>query len=204
MIADTDRGRALGNYQLQKPCGCQLSSKKQTLAQFEAWQYSIFSRSPRCMHQVLDPPVVLGRDNHCTDHCGAAAKIHQSADPPTASISPAAITHLSDEILLGLPVTDINLSAHPEAYLPWMWQVLSDVSAPPFAGQPGSRVFTLMPQKGHQSCYITITSDCLHRQVVYFVWCPTSEFLSKCTCACIKFAEPKFCQPQALHCQTVV
>ncbi len=40
-----------------------------------------------------------------------------------------------------------------------------DVSAPPFAGQPGSRVFTLMPQKGHQSCYITITSDCLHRQV---------------------------------------
>jgi len=67
--------------------------------------------------------------------------------------------------LLGLPVTDVNLSSHPEAYLPWMWQVLSDVSAPPFAGQPGSRVFTLMPQKSHQSCYITITSDCLHRQV---------------------------------------
>ncbi len=46
-----------------------------------------------------------------------------------------------------------------------MWQVLSDVSAPLFAGQPGSRVFTLMPQRGHQLCYITITSNNLHRQV---------------------------------------
>ena len=98
VLTDTDRGRALGVYQLQKPCGCLLSIKKQTLAQFEDPQYTIFPRSPRCTHQVLDPPVVLGRDNHCTYHCGSAAKIHQSANPPTASVSPAALTHLSDVI----------------------------------------------------------------------------------------------------------
>ncbi len=98
LIADTDRGRALSIYQLRKPCSCQLSIKKQTLAQLEDQQYTIFSRSPRCTHQVLDQPVVLGRDNHCANHCGSAAKIHQSADPPTFSLSPAAITHISDEI----------------------------------------------------------------------------------------------------------
>lgn len=82
--------------------------------------------------------------------------------PPTASVSPAAITHLSDEI----QYRPLRIASHRHQPQCAPRGVLAmDVSAPPFAGQPGSRVFTLMPQKGHQSCYITITSDCLHRQV---------------------------------------
>ena len=159
------------------------------------------------MHQVSDLPVVLGRDNHCTDHCGSAAKIHQSANPPTASVSPVAITHVSNEI----QYWPVRIASHrhqpqfaPRGVLAMDVASTACCAAPPFAGQPGSRVCTFMPQKGHQSWYITITLNCLHRQVVKFAWCPTNKILSKCSCACINFTEPEVCQSPALHCQTVV
>lgn len=67
------------------------------------------------------------------------------------------------QALMGpLPVTDLALKRKPERYLSWMHLVLTAFQAAqdtPYA----PKLFTMMPQTGHQTPFIKISTTSLHK-----------------------------------------
>ena len=73
----------------------------------------------------------------------------------------ALVTHLQARI--PVPATSDSINANPHLYLPWMWEMLQDIEFWAAAYEPGSKLFSMVPQCGNQTRFITITSTCLHR-----------------------------------------
>ncbi|KAL3162962.1 hypothetical protein ABBQ32_009394 [Trebouxia sp. C0010 RCD-2024] len=73
----------------------------------------------------------------------------------------ALVTHLQARI--PVPATSDSINANPHLYLPWMWEMLQDIEFWAAAYEPGSLLFSMVPQCGNQTRFITITSTCLHR-----------------------------------------
>ncbi|KAL3131781.1 hypothetical protein ABBQ38_007499 [Trebouxia sp. C0009 RCD-2024] len=82
--------------------------------------------------------------------------------PPVALVhAQALVAHLQARI--PVPATSDSISASPHLYLLWMWEMLQDIEPLAAAHEPGSKLFSMVPQCGNQTRFITITSTCLHR-----------------------------------------
>ncbi|KAL3141216.1 hypothetical protein ABBQ38_003555 [Trebouxia sp. C0009 RCD-2024] len=83
--------------------------------------------------------------------------------PPVALVhAQALVAHLQARI--PVPATRDSISASPHLYLLWMWEMLQDIEPLAAAHEPGSKLFSMVPQCGNQTRFITITSTCLHRR----------------------------------------
>ncbi|KAL3135720.1 hypothetical protein ABBQ38_006188 [Trebouxia sp. C0009 RCD-2024] len=69
------------------------------------------------------------------------------------------------QMLLGpLPVTDVSLRKHPTSYLSWLHLVLTDFQAA--QGTPyAPKLFSMLPQTGHHTSFIKISTTALHKLV---------------------------------------
>ena len=66
------------------------------------------------------------------------------------------------ELLGPLPVTDQALKRHPERYLSWLHLVLTEFQTA--QGTPyAPKMFTMLPQTGHQMSFIKISTTSLHK-----------------------------------------
>lgn len=92
------------------------------------------------------------------------------APPPPAAMAHAqALVARMRMNIPGLPVTTDSIRANPHSYLPWMWDMLQDLEPLAAAHETGSKLFSMAPQCGNQTRFITISSTCLHRYAL--LWC---------------------------------
>ena len=96
-------------------------------------------------------------------HCRSPPHTHQPGGPLTSSLDTCSSTCHAPASKIPVPATSDSINANPHLYLPWMWEMLQDIEFLAAAHEPGSKLFSMVPQCGNQTRFITITSTCLHR-----------------------------------------
>ncbi|KAL3145756.1 hypothetical protein ABBQ38_015136 [Trebouxia sp. C0009 RCD-2024] len=87
------------------------------------------------------------------------------ANPPADVMENNEYVVATMQMLLGpLPVTDVSLRKHPTSYLSWLHLVLTDFQAA--QGTPyAPKLFSMLPQTGHHTSFIKISTTALHKLV---------------------------------------
>ena len=131
MLTDTDRGRALGVYQLKNRVAVNFRSRSRRWLSLRISNIPYFQGLPDARIKSWTRLLYWAGTTTAQTIVGLLPRYTSLQTPPQPVLAQlqSFIYQMRSSIgLLGLPVTGIILISHPEAYLPWMWQVLSDLT----------------------------------------------------------------------------